>query len=99
MIRKLLSLLLKSNGQEAALRKLVKVNTFIIALRLGGGDAAALALGAGALRALGGALPSLRFQCVPCLNGKTALRAVCIAEARLGILLVAWLLWKRAKLP
>ena len=92
---KLLGLLLKSNGQEAALRKLVKVNTLDIALRLGGGDAAGLALGAGALRAVGGALPFLRLQCVPCLNGKTALRAVCIAEARLGILVAAGLLWKR----
>ena len=92
---KLLTLLLKSNGREAALRKMVRVNTLNIALRLGGGDAAALALGAGALRAVGGALPFLRFQCVPCLNGKTALRAVCIAEARLGILVAAGLLWKK----
>ena len=96
---KLLGLLLKSNGKEAALRKLVRVNTLSVALRLGGADAAALALSAGALRAISGAMPFLRFQCVPSLNGKTALRAVCIAEARLGILLVAWLLWKRAKLP
>ena len=92
---KLLGLLLRSNGQEGALRKLVKVNTLNIALRLGGGDAAALALGAGALRAVGGALPFLRFHCMPVLGGKTALRAVCIAEARLGILLVAWMIWKK----
>ncbi len=92
---KLLGLLLKSNGKNAALRRLVKVRTLNAVLRLGGGDAAALALGAGALRAAGSALPFLRFQCVPVLGGKTALRAVCIAESRLGILLVAWLMWKR----
>ncbi len=95
----LLGLLLKSNGKDAALRRLVKVRTLRVALRLGGGDAAALALGTGALRAAGGALPFLRFQCVPVLGGKTALRAVCIAESRLGILLVAGLLLKKAKQP
>ncbi len=94
---KLLGLLLKSNGEDASLRKLVRVNTLSVALRLGGGDAAALALGAGALRAVGGALPFLRFRCVPVLDGKTALRALCIAESRLGILLVAWLMWKRGQ--
>ena len=94
---KLLGLLLKSNGKNASLHRLVRVDTLRLGLRLGGEDAAALALGAGALRALGGALPYLRFQCVPALGGKTALRAVCIAEARLGILVVAWLMWKRAR--
>lgn len=96
---KLLGLLLKSNGKNAALRGAVRVNTLNADLRLGGGDAAALALAAGTLRAVGSALPVLRFRCVPALGGKTALRAVCIAEARLGILLVAWLLWKKAKQP
>jgi hypothetical protein len=94
---KLLGLLLRSNGQEAALRKVVRVNTLNIVLRLGGSDAAALALGTGALRAVGGALPFLRFQCAPVLNGKTSLRAACIAEARLGILLAAWIIWKRGQ--
>ncbi len=94
-ILRLLGLLIKSNGKEAALRKLVRVDTLSVALRLGGGDAAALALGAGALRAVGNALPFLRFQCVPALNGKTALRAACIAETRLGILVVALCLWKK----
>ena len=97
-ILQLLGLLLKSNGKNADLRKLVRVNTLNVALRLGGGDAAALALGAGALRAAGNALPFLRFQCMPTLGGKTALRAVCIAEARLGILVVAWRLWKKQRL-
>lgn len=92
---KLLGLLLKSNGKNADLKKLVRVNTLNVTLRLGGGDAAALALGAGTLRALGSALPFLRFRCMPVLGGKTALRAVCIAESRLGILLMAWLMWKR----
>ena len=94
---KLLGLLLKSNGKDAALGRLVRVNTLNVALRLGGGDAAALALGAGALRAVGRALPFPRFRCVPVLGGKTALHAVCIAESRLGILLVAWLIWKRGE--
>ena len=94
---KLLGLLLKSNGKNAALRGAVRVNTLNVALRLGGGDAAALALGTGAFRALGNALPFLRFRCVPALGGKTALRAVCIAEARLGILLAAWIMWKRGQ--
>ena len=94
---KLLGLLLKSNGKNAALRGAVRVNTLNVALRLGGGDAAALALTAGTLRAVGSALPFLRFRCVPALGGKTAFRAVCIAESRLGILLVAWLMWKRGQ--
>lgn len=94
---RLLGLLLKSNGEDAALGRLVRVNTLNVALRLGGEDAAALALGAGALRAVGGALPFLRFRCMPVLGGKTALRAVCIAEARLGILLAAWIIWKRGE--
>ena len=93
---KLVGLLLKSNGDGAALRKLVRVNTLRIALRLGARDAAALALCTGALRAVGGALPFLRFRCLPVLDGKTALHAVCIAEARLGTLLLAWIKWKRA---
>ena len=93
----LLGLMLKSNGNGADLKKLVRVNTLNVVLRLGGGDAAALALGAGALRALGGALPGLRFRCVPVLDGQTALRAVCIAESRLGILVMAWLIWKRGE--
>ena len=92
---KLLGLLLKSNGKGAALRGAVRVNALSVALRLGGGDAAALALAAGTLRAVASALPILRFRCVPALGGKTALRAVCIAEARLGILLAAWIIWKR----
>ena len=92
-----LGLLLKSNGKNAALGRLVRVDTLNVALRLGGGDAAALALSAGALRAVGNALPFLRFQCVPTLDGKTALRAVCIAETRLGILLVAWLIQKKQR--
>ncbi|MBQ6256269.1 MAG: hypothetical protein IJQ62_05675 [Clostridia bacterium] len=92
---KLLGLLLKSNGKNAILGRLVRVTTLRAFLRLGGQDAAALALTAGTLRAVGGALPLLRFQCVPVLGGKTALQAVCIAESRLGILLAAWLMWKR----
>ena len=96
-ILKLVGLLLKSNGDGAALRKLVRVDTLDVALRLGGQDAAALALGAGFLRAVGGALPFLRFQCLPALGGKSGLRAVCIAEARLGILLAAALIWKKSK--
>ncbi len=94
---KLLGLLLRSNGKNAALRGAVRVNALSVALRLGGQDAAALALAAGTLRAVGGALPFLRFRCVPALGGKTALRAVCIAESRLGILLVAWRMWKRGQ--
>ena len=94
---KLLGLLLKSNGKNASLQRLVRVDTLRAVLRLGGEDAAVLALAAGALRAAGGALPFLRFQCVPSLGGKTALQAVCIAEARLGILLVAWLMWKKQR--
>ena len=94
---KLLGLLLKANGKNAALGRLVRVNTLRAFLRLGGQDAAALALTAGTLRAVGGALPLLRFQCVPVLGGKTALRAVCIAESRLGILLAAWIIWKRGQ--
>ncbi|MBQ6960610.1 MAG: hypothetical protein IJP78_06505 [Clostridia bacterium] len=94
---KLLGRLLKSNGKNAALGRLVRVNAMNVALRLGGQDAAALALAAGTLRAIGGALPRLRFRCVPALGGKTALRAVCIAESRLGILLAAWIIWKRGQ--
>ncbi len=94
---KLLRLMLKSNGKGAALRRAVRVRTLEVFLRLWAMDAAALALGAGALRALGGAVPALRFRCVPDLGGKSGLRAVCIAEARLGILLAAWIIWKRGQ--
>ena len=89
---KLLGLMLRSNGSDAALRRLVRVDTCELFLRLGGQDAAALALSAGFLRAAASLLPFLRFCCVPVLGGKTAVRAACIAEARLGILLAA-LLW------
>ncbi len=92
-----LGLALRANGREAVLRRAVRVNTLTVSLRLGLQDAAALALAAGFLRAAGGTVPGLRFRCVPALGGKSALQAACITETRLGILMGAWLLWKRAK--
>ncbi len=94
---RLLGLLLRSNGQNAVFRRVVRVNTLSFTLRLGLQDAAALALAAGLLRAAGGAASGLRFRCVPALGGKSGLQAVCIAETRLGILMGAWMLWGRAK--
>lgn len=87
---KLLGLLLKSDGKNSVLRKAVRVKTLEVFLRLGGQDAAALALRTGFFRGLNVLLPILRLRCVPVLGGHTAVNARCIAEARLGILLTAW---------
>ena len=92
---KLLGLMLKNNGKNHILRKVIRVNAFDIQARLGGDDAAALALGAGLLRSLNGLLPVLRLRCVPVLGGRTEIALRCIAEARLGILLIAWLLARK----
>ena len=86
---RVLGLLLRSNGKDAALRRAVRVDTLAVSLRLGLQDAAALALAAGFLRAAGGTVPGLRFRCRPALGGKSGLQAVCIAETRLGILWAA----------
>ena len=92
--KKLLGLL-RHRDAWTPLRRAVQVTRLEAAVRLGGGDAAALALLTGLLRAVGGLLPGLRLRCVPVLGGKSGLRAVCIAEARLGILCTAWLMAKR----
>lgn len=89
---KMLSLMLKSDRKTNILRKAVRVNALDVSVRLGGQDAAALALGTGFFRSLNPLLPFLRLRCVPALGEKTALYARCIAEARLGILLTAWIL-------
>ncbi len=94
---RLLGLMLKSNGKKSALRRAVRVEAMDVRVRLGGGDAAALALGTGLLRSLNGLLPALRVRCVPGLGARTEIAVRCIAEARLGILLTAWLLARKGE--
>ena len=54
-----------------------------------GGDAARAALITGYLRALDAAVPRAQISCVPAFGEKGTLRAGCILDARLGILLAA----------
>ena len=54
-----------------------------------GGDAARAALITGYLRALDALLPRAQISCVPAFGEKGTLRAGCILDARLGILLAA----------
>ncbi len=90
---KALWLLLRANGAGARLRRMVKVRALEGTLRLGGQDAAALALTAGFLRSAAAALPFAHVRVDPALGGRSAVYARCIAETRLGILMAAGLLW------
>ena len=54
-----------------------------------GGDAARAALITAFLRSLGPAFPRAQISCVPAFGEKGSLRAGCILDARLGILLAA----------
>lgn len=92
---KLLGLMLKNNGKNRFLRRGIRVNALDIRVRLGGEDAAALALGAGLLRSLNGLSPVLRLRCDPALAAHTEITLRCIAESRLGILLIAWFLGRK----
>ena len=85
---------LRSNGRLSLLRYTVKIRVFDVSVRLGIEDAARAALAVGLIRALASAVPRLRLRCVPALGGQTAASLRCIADARLGILLAAALLWR-----
>lgn len=94
---KALALLLKSNTDRAAMRRLVQVRRLDVFLQIGGENAAFIALATGFLQALNPLLPQADIRCRPSFHGQTKVYARCIAEARLGILCVAWLRWRRRR--
>ncbi len=92
---KALGLLLKSNSGHAALRNAVQVRSFDAYLQIGGENAAFIALAAGFLQALNPLLPKVHIAAHPSFHGDTKALIRCIAGARLGILLLAWLRWRK----
>ena len=66
-------------------------------LQIGGQNAAFIALAAGFLQALNPLLPQANVVCRPSFGGETKAYLRCIAEARLGILLAAWLRWRKER--
>ena len=92
---KTLGLLLKSNGDRAALRKTIQLQVLDAYLQIGGENAAFIALAAGFLQALNALLPRANIVCRPSFNGDTKAYIRCIAGTRLGILCLAWLRWRR----
>ncbi|MBQ7655337.1 MAG: hypothetical protein IJS41_02400 [Clostridia bacterium] len=94
---KALGLLLKSNSDRAAFRKLIQLQALDAYLQIGGQNAAFIALITGFLQALNPLLPRARIICRPSFNGDTKAYIRCIAGARLGILLAAWLRLRRRR--
>ena len=94
---KALALLLRSNADRARLRKAVRVRALDVFLQIGGENAAFIALAAGFLQALNPLLPQAHIVCRPSFGGETKAYLRCIAEARLGILLAAWLRWRKER--
>ena len=94
---KALALLVKSNTKRAALKKLVRVRTLDVFLQIGGENAAFIALATGFLQALSPLAPKAKIVCRPSFHDNTKAYLRCIAEARLGILLAAWLRWRRTQ--
>ncbi len=94
---KALGLLLKSNGESAMLKKAVQVRTLDGSLQIGGENAAFIALATGFLQALSPLAPKAKIVCRPSFHDNTKAYLRCIAEARLGILLAAWLRWRRTQ--
>lgn len=94
---KALGLLLKSNGDKAMLKKAVQVRVLDAYLQIGGENAAFIAILTGFLQALNPLLPQANIVCRPSFHGSTKAYIRCIAEARLGILLAAWLRWRRTR--
>ena len=94
---KALGLLLKSNGDSAMLKKAVRVRALDAYLQIGGENAAFIAILTGFLQALNPLLPQANIVCRPSFHGDTKAYIRCIAEARLGILLAAWLRWRRTR--
>lgn len=90
---KILGLMLKSGGRGAALRGLVKVRALEATVRVGGQNAAAMAVAVGLLRIVAAVLPVVRLRVLPALGAKSGVHARCITETRLGILVAAVLLW------
>lgn len=80
------------SGAWKLLRRGVTIQRADAQMQLGLRDAAAAALLAGLAQALSGLLPGVRFRALPRLGGPWELRAKCIAETRLGILLAAFAL-------
>ena len=89
---RLLSLPKRLGPARTLLRRGVRLRALEIAARIGGQDAARVALLTGLIRALSPAAPIVRVRCEPAFGGGSALRARCIADARLGTLLAACLL-------
>ena len=94
---KTLALLVKSNTKRAALKKLVRIRTLDVFLQIGGENAAFIALATGFLQTLSPLAPKAKIVCRPSFHGDTKAYLRCIAEARLGILLAAWLRWRRTQ--
>ncbi|MBR3018073.1 MAG: DUF2953 domain-containing protein [Clostridia bacterium] len=92
---KALGLMLKSNTDRAALRKMIQLQTLDIFVQIGGQNAAFTAMTTGFLQALNPMLPFAHIACRPSFNGETKALIRCIAGARLGILCLAWLRWRK----
>lgn len=73
------------------LKRVLRRRTLEAKVQLGGENAAALALVAGFLRAVNGMAPGVMIRCRPVFGGETNVCVRCIAQARLGILLAAFL--------
>ena len=67
----------------------ISVKRLDVDIRLGGWDAAHLAVLTGLIRGVGGLWPRARLRCRPAWGQPTALRGTCILETRLGILWTA----------
>ena len=85
-----------SSAGGKLLRRAVRLQRAEIDGEIGLHDAAASTLLCGSLQAAGGMIPGLRLSIRPRLDGRWALRGLCIAESRLGILCVALILALRA---
>lgn len=83
-------------ARGGGLRRAVRLQRAEICAEIGLRDAAAAALLCSGLTAVGGMIPGLRLSVRPRLDGRWALRGLCIAESRLGILCVALILALRA---
>lgn len=84
-----LKALKRANVGRFLLKRGVRLRDFAIDAEIGGGDAAFIALCTALLRALGALPHGPRVRARPVFQGNGSLKAQCIAEARLGTLLLA----------
>ena len=85
----LLSLLRKGNRDGTPWKRLIQVTALRLQIRIGGENAARAALITGLLRSVFSLFPKAHADISPAFNGQTEGSFLCIAQARLGMLL-AW---------